>query len=788
MKKSVRRAVWITLMGLFWFFLSCTLRAADKTLIFPVPQEMQLTGDNFIIDESISIVVPATASQNDMFLARSLVRELSNKYAVAVKIVNAAKIPAGGKSVIMGRFDNPLVAELCKLNKLDVSAKNPGAEGYILNVTPDRIIIAGSDEQGAFYGLQSLRQIIDAGNGKKVQGLKVRDWPAFPFRAIRLYVPGPDNIAFFKRFMSDFMALYKYNKVIIELNCMRLDKHPEVNAGWIEFSKSLQFSRSNSTEGIRGEEKNSSHFDAGDGFILEKNDVKDIVNYARENFLEVIPEIPSLTHGYWLLTRHPELAEYPGDKWPDTYCPSNPDSYKLMFDVYDEYIDVIKPKMIHIGHDEWWGAPLNVCPLCKGKDPSDLFTGDVIKIHEYMAKKGIKIAMWGDYLLESVRDKGVQNRTSSTGVKYQTPGAVRPEVVQAKMPKDILVLNWFWIDQDKEMELQKFGFKQIYGNFTPNISNWDARVKKIDLQGGAPSSWAATNEFNFGKDLILDFLGCANFVWSKHTLSQREQLAIAQELMPSVRTRLNITRIPSREVGEIVPVNISSKFNLGKKTGISEIDLSGLKTGQVAMDNKMFNLQMSGDKCLIGVGVKGKGEINLPSEVKGIPINEDVSSLIFLHACAIPSANQKAYFNIPDFFDTSDLLGWYEIVYEDYYRITVPVQYGVNILEWNPGGEDRLDKMEGETGAAQNVYAYNADPVKCSDASAAKPVTFFAFEWVNPRFGKQIKEVNLYGTIHYQATGTDYGKPAYSPLKSNAILLAGITKVKKTLPYVPKSE
>ncbi|HLP74784.1 MAG TPA: beta-N-acetylhexosaminidase, partial [Bacteroidales bacterium] len=541
------KKVWFAALSLFCFFLSTVTRAADKTLIFPIPQEMQLTTDVFAIDESISIVVPVNASANDLFLARSLVKELSNRYAVAVKITNSAKVPARGRSVIMGRFDNPIVAELCKSGKLVVNAKNPGSEGYLLNVTSDRIIIAGSDDQGAFYGLQTLRQLIDAGKGKQVQGLNVRDWPAFPFRAIRLYVPGPDNIAFFKRFMSDFMALYKYNKVIIELNCMRLDKHPEVNAGWIEFSKSLQFSRSNSTEGIRGEEKNSSHFDAGDGFILEKSDVKDIVNYARENFLEVIPEIPSLTHGYWLLTRHPELAEYPGDKWPDTYCPSNPESYKLMFDVYDEYIDVIKPKMIHIGHDEWWGAPLNVCPLCKGKDPSELFTGDVIKIHEYMAKKGIKIAMWGDYLLESVRDKGVQNRTSSTGVKYQTPGAVRPEVVQAKMPKDILVLNWFWIDQNKEMELQKFGFRQIYGNFTPNISNWDERVKKIDLQGGAPSSWAATNEFNFGKDLILDFMGCANFVWSKHTLDQREQMAIVQELMPSVRTRLNITRVPSRE-------------------------------------------------------------------------------------------------------------------------------------------------------------------------------------------------------------------------------------------------
>ena len=110
---------------------------------------------------------------------------------------------------------------------------------------------------------------------------------------------------------------------------------------------------------------------------------------------------------------------------------------------------------------------------------------------------------------------------------------------QGKNPKRYFNLNWFWIDQEKEMELKNFGFKQIYGNFTPNISNWDERIKKIDLAGGAPSSWASTNEFNFGKDLILDFLGCANFVWSSHTIDQTGTCRNCPGLMPSVRSNLS---------------------------------------------------------------------------------------------------------------------------------------------------------------------------------------------------------------------------------------------------------
>lgn len=778
-------------MGLLCSFtIFClNLKATERPIIYPFPQQAEVTGDVFILDKNITIIVPPQRSENDIFLGRFLVRELSDKYGIAVKIEQQSVIPEKRKVVIMGKFNNPLIRQYCKENNIDINEKDPGPEGYILTVSSDKIIIAGSDEAGAFYGLQSLRQLIDAGDGQEIRGINIRDWPEFTFRAIRLYVPGPENIAFFKRFLRDFMSMYKFNKVIMEVNCMRLDKHPEVNAGWIEFSKYMQYTRSNSTEGICGEEKNSSHYDAGDGYIIEKNDIRSMVTFARENFIEVIPEIPSLTHGYYLLTKHPELAEYPGDRWPDTYCPSNPESYKLMFDVYDEYIDVIKPKMIHIGHDEWWGAPLGVCPLCRGKDFSELFSQDINKIHDYLAGKGVKIAMWGDYLLESVRNKGPQHRVSSTGIKYQTPGGIRPEVVRNSIPKDILVFNWFWRDPVRDGELQDFGFQQIYGNFKPNISNWDERVKKIDLQGGAPSSWAATNEFNIGKDLIYDFLGCANLIWSSHTVSQKELVTIVAGLMPDVRTNLSGKRFPSRDGDDIETIDISSAMNAPKGSEVFNVNMDLLKSGRVGSSPVFFDLPgpvNSPDGRVVVIGTHGEGDNPLPSKSKGIPVNDDVSSLIFLHACALPSENQKAYFNIPDFFDTSDLLGWYEIEFEDGFISIVPIQYGVNILEWIPGADDRFDKREGKTGSAQNLYCYQADQVNCS-GSKEKPITFYAFEWINPRFGKKIQEVRLNGTVNYMATQTNYGKPEYAPLKSNAIMLAGLSKVVKRQIFHPET-
>ena len=227
--------------------------------------------------------------------------------------------------------------------------------------------------------------------------------------------------------------------------------------------------------------------------------------------------------------------------------------------------------------------------------------------------------------------------------------------------------------------------------------------------------------------------------------------------------------------------NINYLSYLSIEPKVFDIDLSTLKTGEVHSRAKVFNLPQPGKEsvnCAIAVGSVGTEENPLPPEIKGILIDEDVSSLIFLHACALPAGNQKAYYNIPDFFDTPDLLGWYEVVYEDGFKAIVPVQYGVNILEWNAGGENSIDRREGKTGSAQNAYSYMADAISCSSNEEDNPITFFAYEWVNPRFGKIIKEVNLFGSVNYQATQRS-GNPETRPMSSNAILLTGISKVNK---------
>jgi len=752
---------------------------SDPPDIFPIPRQAEFTEEWFELDESVTILIPAETNDNEEFLADILTGELSERYRLAIFKKHVREIAVNEKIIIAGTVDNPLISQYCKENNIDPAREIKGPEGYFLHILPDKVIVGGIDLPGAFYGVQSLRQLLARGDGRRIRGGKIIDWPQFSFRAIRLYVPGPENIPFFERFLKDFMAYYKFNKVILEMGCMRLDNHPEINAGLLDMAEELKYARLNRNEGPRGEYKNSSHYDVGDGQIIEKWQVRELKNVAEQNFIEIIPEIPSLTHSYYLLARHPELAEYAKDRWPDTYCPSNPASYDLLFQVLDEYIEVLNPEMIHIGHDEW-RIPTDVCLKCTGKDYSTLFAEDVQKIHSRLKSQNIQVAMWGDHLLESVRNSGPRAGTTSTGINYMKPGGMRKSTVSDSIPKDILVMNWFWDDPAKDREIDEFGFRQIYGNLKPNISGWPERTRETNILGGAPSSWAATSEFNFGKDLMLDFLGCANLLWSTHLLKAEDLVLSVREEVPYIRNRLAVGRVPSSvESCRVEPVELSGQFDVSGNSLLFGRTLANLKQGK--FENRSFVFRSgAGDRteenCALAVTTKIDPQIALKNESEPISINQDVSSLIFLHACARPAENQKAYYNIPDFFDTSDLLGWYEIVYEDQFTVTVPIQYGVNILEMEPDISHSIDLREGQTGSPQNAYCYSADPVNCSADGSKGDLTFFAFEWVNPRFGKKISSVKLIGTLDYQSA-VPASNPETKPMPANAVILAAINKV-----------
>jgi len=707
--------------------------ASEKPLIFPFPSEMQIGRGSFLLDEKAFLMLDERAGSDDRLITDLFRNEVADKYQYVVKTSNAKKLPE--KFILIGSIANPLIKNYCVQNGLWTSLQKLGDEGYILSVSEKNVVIASNTKKGALYGIESLRQIIKKQDGQILMPqLLVKDAPRYPFRGIKLYLPGKENISFFKRFIKDFVALYKFNKIILELNAnMRLDRHPELNIGAVEFARHLNFSRLDRPPGVHMEYQNSSHQDNADGQILEKEDVADLVRYMRKYNIEVIPELPSLTHSYYLLAGHEELAENLNQPYPDTYCPLKPEIYKIYFDVLDEYIEVIHPSMIHVGHDEW-RMEKDLCELCRGKDYGALYAMDLKKIHDYLAAKKIRTAIWGDHLLESVTEKDHQTWKSSTGYQYKIPGALRPEQVVKLIPKDIIVFNWFWDQMANDRQLSDFGFQQVYGNLRADIADWNERKNIRGVLGGAPSSWAATTEKNIGKDQLIDFLGAAGLLWSKNTLSASELVFEIEPLINDVYQNLSGKMLPSDLGSEITPVDLSSVFNSSLQEAIGGLRADSLLSENVNVGHLIFHIEPLKNKNAVVVD----SDKNLPS---AIVINKDVNSLIFLHACSKEAINNKAYGMIYNFDDTADPLGYYEVVYEDGMVETIPVRYGVNILDWS-WRQRILANEKAKAKYSQNQYAYNAAAVNCSK-DTANPISFFSFEWQNPRFGKKIKEVNV---------------------------------------------
>jgi hypothetical protein len=233
--------------------------------------------------------------------------------------------------------------------------------------------------------------------------------------------------------------------------------------------------------------------------------------------------------------------------------------------------------------------------------------------------------------------------------------------------------------------------------------------------------------------------------------------------------------LPSEGKDAVTPLQIDKLFNATQDATLPGVDLSTLKTGRVRSGEMVFDLKASDKKPRLNsviVATEGENSIPLTKEIKGITVNEDVNSLIFLHACAAPANNEKAYRKIYNFDDTADLLGWYEIVYEDGFIISVPVRYGYNILEWNVMRNDNFKAWyDRGQGSSNGRYCYRADAVDCSGSMDSEPVTFFAFEWQNARPGKKIKEINLKGTSDY-ISGTD------KVINQNGIILIALSIVK----------
>lgn len=319
----------------------------------------------------------------------------------------------------------------------------------------------------------------------------------FEHKCVKVYIPAKEHIPFFYEFI-DLMVHYGYNTLMMEVGgAMEYKNHPEINEGWIEYCQKFTEYQGQSWDAQRSKPwvKNSIHMENGGGNFLPQATVKELIKYCNDRGIKVIPEVPSLSHCDYLLTRHMDLAERDNDDLADTFCPSNPDSYKLLFEVLDEVIEVFNPDVVQIGHDEFYS--FGICDKCKGKDPAKLYADDIIKIYNYLKERGIKTQMWGEKFLNAVTKAGAECGGSERHIKF-ADGSM--QIIPATytsidlVPRDIIIDHWYWsLDEDWEDEFIKRGFKTYFSNFHgTQFTNFYKRYNK-GISGISISNWSLLN-------------------------------------------------------------------------------------------------------------------------------------------------------------------------------------------------------------------------------------------------------------------------------------------------------
>lgn len=380
---------------LFAFFLihSILLQANDYRTI-PLAQNIELRdGDSFTLDKNVKIsVVNKSKSQkrNAVFLQSFI----SEKLGLQLKITSGSK-KAGG--IILA---------------LDSSVSHP--EGYKINIEKYKITITGKTEAGVFYGIQTLCKSIPETNGiVQLPPVEIVDAPRFNYRGMHLDVARHFfSVDFVKKYI-DMLALHHVNT---------FHWHLTEDQGWrIEIKKYPLLTQigSKRAQTVVGRH-NSGIYDSipYGGFYTQKQ-IKDVVKYATQRYITIIPEIDIPGHTLAVLASYPELGCKGGpykvaEKWgifDDVLCAGNEKSFEFVENVLSEVINLFPSKFIHIGGDECLKNKWKVCPKCQKRIKSEGLYADsmhtaenklqsyfITRIEKFVNSKNRQIIGWDEIL------------------------------------------------------------------------------------------------------------------------------------------------------------------------------------------------------------------------------------------------------------------------------------------------------------------------------------------------------------------------------------------------------
>ncbi len=301
--------------------------------------------------------------------------------------------------------------------QLDKTLK--GKEGsYQLKVTPETIEIVANSPRGLFYGLQTLRQLLpyaiesrDVVEGVtwSVPCVQIEDEPRFVYRGMHLDVGRHFfSVSFIKKYI-DLLALQKMNY---------FHWHLTEDQGWrIEIKKYPKLTQVGAfraqTLTTHGAEQPFVYDGQPYGGFYTQDQIREVVAYAQERFITIVPEIEMPGHSSAALAAYPELGCTGGpykvqERWgvfKDVYCAGNEKTFQFLQDVLSEVVELFPGKYIHIGGDECPKDRWKACPKCQArikaeglKDEHELQSYFIQRIEKFLLTKNRYIIGWDEIL------------------------------------------------------------------------------------------------------------------------------------------------------------------------------------------------------------------------------------------------------------------------------------------------------------------------------------------------------------------------------------------------------
>ncbi|WP_211323793.1 beta-N-acetylhexosaminidase [Chitinophaga dinghuensis] len=386
LKKLSHWGLSLAMLGLF----SCgnagkTNVPKGKVSIIPMPVSVQEKADSFLLNKRTVIVASNEADKQTASLFNSWLKEL-----------------AGYELQIAAQGDNNAII-------LHSAADSANAEGYTLDVNNKTVTINGNTSAGTFYGVQTLIQLLPVEKASEmyIPGADIKDQPRFAYRGLHLdvcrhFFP----VDFIKKYI-DLMAMHKFNT---------FHWHLTDDQGWrIEIKRypRLQEVASKRKESMVGHYNDGKYDGKPYGGFYTQEEVKEVVKYAAEHFVTVIPEIEMPGHALAALAAYPNLGctggPYEvGTRWgvlDDVFCAGNDSVYTFLEGVMDEVLPLFPSKYIHIGGDECPKVRWQKCPKCQArikalglKDEHALQSYVIQRMEKYLNSKGRQIIGWDEIL------------------------------------------------------------------------------------------------------------------------------------------------------------------------------------------------------------------------------------------------------------------------------------------------------------------------------------------------------------------------------------------------------